>query len=622
MRVRPKLIVIILFAAVVPLVISALTIIRRHRDAYARATEELYRLGAVAAAAAAESYLAGAERTLAMLNGTIQWPELSTDERGGALLLVYKQLDDIIVTALLDEAGEGLGPAVYRDGARQGELAAHPEATLDVLRAFAANLPFAQLGPGARTVAGAPFSAPGMSVPIVPILVPVEGQRPNRPWAVAVGLAMRSICADVARGSGDDRDAYMLDAQGRVLCGGHRLPAGTGAEMELADARARGGRGLVEFRTADGIPMLASVISMPRGWSMVVEQNAATVRAPVRAMLWQTLFWAVLSLAVALLAGAWLARRITRPLEQLSATARELGRGNFARRAQVAGRDELSELAQVFNQMGDEVQKREDQIRAWNEELAGRVDERTRELKDAQAQLIQSQKIAAVSVLGAGIAHEINNPLTGVVGLAQVLLLRARQRSEAVAEVEMLTSIEAQALRIRRIVQTLLSFTQNYAGEGFAPIKLHNMIDHTLELVQARFAEAKVELASEYTAGSPEILGNRAQLEQAVLHLLNNSLKATPAGGCVTVATSIIDGELVRLSVIDNGKGIAPENLEKIFDPFFTTKDDWRGEGLGLTVAYRIVEEHHGSIKATSQLGRGTTVSITLPRARGGAHLV
>jgi signal transduction histidine kinase len=260
------------------------------------------------------------------------------------------------------------------------------------------------------------------------------------------------------------------------------------------------------------------------------------------------------------------------------------------------------------------------EIQEWNEELHQRVDDRTRELKEAQKQLLESQKIAAVSSLAAGVAHEINNPLTGVLGFAQVLKSRAAKAGMD-KDVEVLGRIESEARRIRDIVQTLLSFSQEYSGEGFSPFGVNAMIEDSVELVRGQVEERTIDVVTELESGLPQVRGSIGQMRQVMLHLLNNAVTACDEGGRIEVSTVLVDGELLRIRVSDDGRGISAENLGRVFEPFFTTKDDWQGRGLGLTVTYRVIEEHRGTIKIDSVEEEGTTVTILLP-VTGGAHLV
>ena len=355
------------------------------------------------------------------------------------------------------------------------------------------------------------------------------------------------------------------------------------------------------------------------GWTMVVQQPESIAFSASRRMGVQTIFWIGLSLLVALVAGLFLSRSISLPVRQLVKGASELAKGNFGFRLQMSSRDELGRLSRTFNHMGAEIEKRDSEIQAWNRELLQRVEDRTRELKELQDELLQSKKIAAVTSMGAGIAHEINNPLTAVLGLAQVLLAQQSGRDPDLQET--LKSIEREAQRIKGIVQNMLALSENFAGEGFVHLNLGEIMDESVDLLDWDQEKDRIEIVREYADDLLPVLGNSSNLGQVFMHLLNNSRTAMPDGGRLTLSTSVVEGQLVKASVTDTGKGIKPENLEKILDPFFTTKDNWKSSGLGLTVAFRIVEEHSGKLKIDSTPNEGTTVTITMPVATRGAHL-
>ena len=348
---------------------------------------------------------------------------------------------------------------------------------------------------------------------------------------------------------------------------------------------------------------------------MVTQQPRAAAFAASRALQEQNALLIAASLITALLAGLLLARRINRPLLSLTNGARALAQGQFDYRVGLSTDDEFGQLAGAFDQMASEIEKRQAEINGFNLELQARVEERTRELKEAQAQLLQSQKIAAVSSLGAGIAHEINNPLTSVLGFAQILRVRAvkAQREQDSMVLEM---VEAEAQRIKRIVQTLLTFSEGYAGESFTELDTNQLLEAALGQVPL----AEVQVVRELDLALPRTVGNPGQLQEAMVQLLKNAVTAMKGSGRLTVRSALTDG-VIKIEVIDTGRGIAPEHLPKIFDPFFTTKDDWRGEGLGLTIVHRIVEQHHGRIRAQSQPGAGATFTLTLPAASRRAHL-
>ncbi|MBI3072691.1 MAG: HAMP domain-containing protein [Deltaproteobacteria bacterium] len=320
------------------------------------------------------------------------------------------------------------------------------------------------------------------------------------------------------------------------------------------------------------------------------------------------------------------ARGISRPVGELARGARAIGAGAFDTTIPVRARDEIGMLAESFNAMGGalkrsraEIERQNEEIRQWNEELQARVDARTRELREAQDQLLQSQKLAAVGELGAGVAHEINNPLAGVLGLTQLLLIRTKPEEAAYRS---LKSIERESLKIRDIVANLLRFSQEQAGAGGAHIEANQVLDDALTMVQNQLMSQNIEIVRQYGTELPKIVGDSSALQQAVLHIISNAKNAMPKGGKLTLATDTFEDKVVNMRIGDTGRGIAKENLERIFEPFFTTKDEWSGKGLGLSVAFRIVSEAKGKISVVSEVGKGSTFTITLPAVARGTQLV
>jgi signal transduction histidine kinase len=608
MSVRLKLVVIVLFVALVPLAVSAFTALRIHRRAFDAGVETQQRNAAYFAAALAADAVDHTRRTIASVSQPIPWADLTEGERAGAVSLVYRQLDSIAIVQLLDETGEGIGSGVFlTERSRDPELAAHPVVTLDVLEAFSRSLPARAAG----AAVGPVFATPA-GEPMVAVTVPVDGPGGAR-WSVAAGVSLASLCASVRGSPADDLGIAVYDGDARAVCPDRGGAVLAPASEDVARALASGGERLVTVTGADGAAMVGAVAAGPLGWTVLAQRDRASATAPGRRMRNQTWFWIGVSVAVALAAGLFLAQGIIGPVRRLAAGADAIATGDFTQRLPATGRDELGDLARTFNRMSAEIQD-------WNRELTERVDERTRDLKQAQQQLLQSQKIAAVSSLAAGVAHEINNPLTGVLGLAQVL--RAQDSGDDDARRDALATIETEAKRIRDIVQTLQSFSSDSSGEGLAELDVNAVVDGALELVASKLDVAMLTVERALAPDVPRIRGSDAQLRQALLHIIGNAIAASNPGGTIRFETRSIDGQAAKLIVRDAGRGISAENLARIYEPFFTTKHDWEGRGLGLTVAYRVIEEHHGSIEIDSEEGVGTSVEITLPASTKGSHLV
>ncbi|MBN2362029.1 MAG: two-component sensor histidine kinase, partial [Deltaproteobacteria bacterium] len=220
--------------------------------------------------------------------------------------------------------------------------------------------------------------------------------------------------------------------------------------------------------------------------------------------------------------------------------------------------------------------------------------------------------------LGAGVAHEINNPLAGVLGAAQLLLLRTDPEHPSVAH---LKSIESEALRIRDIVRNLLQLSQASEERGGTLVDVNRVLEAALNLVARPIIAQRIRVAKSLATELPRVRADAAELQQVFLHLLSNAKNAMPDGGELRLGSDVVEDRLVRVTVADTGIGIRSEDLEKIFEPFFTRKEDWHGKGLGLAVVHRAVEQMGGRIAVESHLGRGATFTLLFPIARENLHL-
>jgi len=230
------------------------------------------------------------------------------------------------------------------------------------------------------------------------------------------------------------------------------------------------------------------------------------------------------------------------------------------------------------------------------------------ELKQTQGQLIQSAKMAAIGELAASVAHEINNPLTSVLGFASYL---AEQIPPGQPMREQLDLIQEEGARARDIVRDLLHFSRS--SEFVAqPTDLNGVVQQVVAMARRHGGMDRIELREEYASDLPTIEIDGARIKQVFLNIVNNAIYVMPNGGTLTICTAAEDG-IVRVDVTDTGKGIAPEHLERIFEPFFTTKPDVSGTGLGLSVSLGLVQNHGGTIEVRSEVGRGSTFTVKLP---------
>jgi len=235
-----------------------------------------------------------------------------------------------------------------------------------------------------------------------------------------------------------------------------------------------------------------------------------------------------------------------------------------------------------------------------------------------EEQLQQREKLSSIGLLAAGVAHEVNTPLTGVSSYTQMLLGMLNETDPKHA---LLQKVRTQAERATNIVNNLLNFSRTGSATEFAEIDVARVLDDTLQLLEPQLRRNQIEIVRRYDKDAPEVYGNAGKLQQVFTNLILNARDAIVDGGRITISTGMAeDGSLVA-EIADTGIGIAPENVAKIYDPFYTTKGVGQGTGLGLAVSYGIVQEHTGRISVDSIPGQGTTFRITLPTARVRARL-
>ncbi len=317
------------------------------------------------------------------------------------------------------------------------------------------------------------------------------------------------------------------------------------------------------------------------------------------------------------------ARGIFEPLERVDATIAWVESGDLgARTGPVGSRDEIGRVAVHLDDLLDQLERSDRQLRRWNEELNARVDERTRELQLANRQLeattkqlIMSEKLAAIGEITAGVAHEINNHIAVMQGNLEVVRAVVGDRAE-LAKVEF-QLLDEQIQRISQIVTKLLQFAKPEEFAGFVDRHAPGAaVADCLPLVQHLLARAAIEVTLTDTAGRL-VLMNRTELQQVVVNLVVNAIHAMPDGGRLTIATrdSDRDGRPgVEIVVSDTGIGMDPDVAAKVFDPFFTTKRQ-DGTGLGLSISQTLVRRQGGAIACVSRPGEGATFTVWLPEA-------
>jgi len=302
-----------------------------------------------------------------------------------------------------------------------------------------------------------------------------------------------------------------------------------------------------------------------------------------------TMAGAVLSLFIAY----FLTTGLVKPIKRLVTASQELSKGNFSYRIDPLSKSEIGELESTFNFMASSLKERDDELR-----------------DQTQRQLIQSEKLASVGRLAAGVAHQINNPLTGVLTYSNLLL---RKKSEGDPDREDLRVIVGETMRCREIVKGLLEFSRQAEPEK-ETVDINGIIMNSLSLTKNQALINGVRVTTKLSDQLPDIVVDGGQIQEVFLNIILNTIDAMPEGGELRVASNMADSEqFIQIRFADTGCGISPENLDKVFDPFFTTKDASKGTGLGLAVAYGVIEKHQGKIRMESEIGKGTTCIIDLP---------
>lgn len=300
---------------------------------------------------------------------------------------------------------------------------------------------------------------------------------------------------------------------------------------------------------------------------------------------------------------------VNRPITHLVNRTKRLSRGELDVTLPSYSSYELAILSDSFNQMTENLKKAHNELQSWAYTLEQKVEERTNQLKKVQNQLLRSEKLASLGELVAGIAHEINNPLTGILMFASII--RSDERLDPAFRSDVDTII-SETKRCARIVRGLLDFSR----ERKPQMKLSDInaiMDTTLTLVKNQSSFHDIQIIKEYSQELPQIFIDPNLVEQVFVNMVLNASHAMPNGGDLRIRSGTTDdGTYACVEISDTGCGIPEDHLKKIFDPFFTTKEN-KGTGLGLSVSFGIIESHGGHIGVNSVVGQGTTFSIFIP---------
>ena len=306
----------------------------------------------------------------------------------------------------------------------------------------------------------------------------------------------------------------------------------------------------------------------------------------------------------------YMIHNITRPIGEMVAATRNIAAGRLDQEVRSNSPGEIALLAESFNAMLKSLRQMKADLQEWGRTLEEKVQQRTEELAAMQARVAQSERLASLGMLAAGVAHEVNNPLGGILALTS---LTVEDMPKDDPNRENLEEVIRQTERCRDIVKGLLEFSRQSKGKKEV-VDLNKVLQDTLSLIgkQALFFNINVNCRLE--PDLPPILADRSQFQQVFLNILMNAVQAMDERGTITVETRYRDAATsVEVAISDTGKGIPPAEIDRIFDPFFTTKEGGYGTGLGLSIAYGIVATHGGRISVQSEVGKGSIFTVRMP---------
>lgn len=318
------------------------------------------------------------------------------------------------------------------------------------------------------------------------------------------------------------------------------------------------------------------------GLSQKARQDISGYIKLVRNILFYSLGFIIV---LGIIGGHFVARSIVRPLNELKKATQRISQGDFTPVSGIRGHDEIQSLFRAFNRM-------------------------IKELKIRETQLVQSKKLASLGTLLAGVAHELNNPLSNISTSCQILLEEIENLDLNFTK-QLLKQIEEQGDKARNIIYSLLEFSREKRFKK-ETLDLKNIIQQTIGLIRGE-VPTRVEVIVDVPDGI-KIYADKQHIEQAFLNIITNAIQAIPNEGMVSItAKADVDKGVVNIDFKDTGVGIKPEFLARIFDPFFTTKAVGEGSGLGLSITHEIIERHGGHIRVESNVGKGTTFLVQLP---------
>lgn len=354
----------------------------------------------------------------------------------------------------------------------------------------------------------------------------------------------------------------------------------------------------------EGIKIAMPVKSNYSDGVILIYQPLSSLKGDILTGQQQVAIWIILFLIVIASLGFYvLSRRIVRPVRELIFATEEIAGGHFPENIDIGNVRELNQLSGALKDMHLQIEQSKEMLK----ENIDALEKSNKIIKSTQRELVASEKFASLGKLSAGVAHEIGNPLSAIMGYVDVL-----GRSEQLSQDErkrFLANIKNEVSRIDRIIKTLLDYARAKEFE-IKQVNLNDIIEESVNILKTQGVLKEIDLKMNLSENIKPINADPHQLSQVIINLLLNAVDAVGDDGHIVVGTITEDEDKVVLSIKDDGAGITEENLNKIFDPFFTTKDPGKGTGLGLAVSARIVQYFGGDISVESKKGQGSEFKV------------
>ena len=318
------------------------------------------------------------------------------------------------------------------------------------------------------------------------------------------------------------------------------------------------------------------------------------------------IFGAAGALILILLVSIGVSYALTRQITKLREGAKKFSNREFGHRIKISTHDEIAALAKAYNLMAESLQE-------YSKSLEMKVEERTARIKQVEKKLAQSEKLAAIGSLSAGVAHEINNPISIIVTRTE-LMQKEFERGETKNLKKDLETLRIHAARIGKIASNLLTFSREKPGD-LSPVDLNEVVKKVAALIEHPVSSKGIALSLDLEKTLPEVWANASGMEQVIYNMAYNAYQATEPGQKINISSRVINDQRVALEITDFGSGIPKTVMEHIFDPFFTTKEVGEGSGLGLSISYGLIQDFGGQVEVKSAPGEGTTFTIYLDTA-------